>query len=264
MNGNYIMLYRSLLEWEWYTDINTCRLFIHMLLKANWKDGKFQGKEIKRGSFVSSIRTLADETKLTEREIRTAISHLKATHEVTSKSYNKYTVFTVINYDAYQVSDAQNDNQPTINRQSNDNQTTTIEKGNKGRRKENNKVIVGKVFPPDSIEMWCVEKIIASNRESVPNAKVPCTDEEKQKWAVHIDRLRRIDKASDEDIKRALLYATSDSFWKSNVRSTSKFREKYETLLSQSKSKNQKQIKKFNNFQGRDYNMTDLEKRLLQ
>ena len=26
-----ILLHRKIVEWEWYTDINTCRLFIHML-----------------------------------------------------------------------------------------------------------------------------------------------------------------------------------------------------------------------------------------
>ena len=86
MDGNYIKLSRGLLEWEWYTDINTTRLFIHMLLKANWKDGNFKGTTVSRGSFVSSIGKLAGETGLTEREIRTAISHLKKTGEVTSKT----------------------------------------------------------------------------------------------------------------------------------------------------------------------------------
>lgn len=97
--GNYIKLYRSVLEWEWYSDINTSRLFLHMLLKVNWKEGKFQGTTVPRGSFVSSIKKLAEETELTEREIRTAISHLKSTGEVTSKSTNKFTVFTVVNYE---------------------------------------------------------------------------------------------------------------------------------------------------------------------
>ena len=62
MDGNYIKLSRGLLEWEWYTDINTTRLFIHMLLKANWKDGNFKGTTVSRGSFVSSIGKLAGET----------------------------------------------------------------------------------------------------------------------------------------------------------------------------------------------------------
>ncbi len=98
-----INLHRKILGWEWYSDINTCRLFIHMLLKANWKDGKFRGTTVPRGSFVSSISKLAEETGLTNDEIRTAIKHLIDTGEITKRSTNKYTVFTVVNYNLYQI-----------------------------------------------------------------------------------------------------------------------------------------------------------------
>ena len=137
MDGNYIKLSRGLLEWEWYTDINTTRLFIHMLLKANWKDGNFKGTTVPRGSFVSSIGKLSSEIGLTEREIRTAISHLKMTGEVTSKTANRFTVFTVVKYDLYQTNDKQNVSQEPVKRQPNDILTTTIEEkkeGKKGRK----------------------------------------------------------------------------------------------------------------------------------
>lgn len=125
------------MEWEWYTDINTTRLFIHMLLKANWKEGNFKGTTVPRGSFVASIGKLSSETGLTDREIRTAISHLKKTGEVTSKTTNKFTVFTVVKYDLYQTSDKQNDRQLTGNRHSNDKQTTTIEEKKEGKKERN-------------------------------------------------------------------------------------------------------------------------------
>lgn len=121
MKGDYIKINRSLLEWGWYKDKNTSRLFIHMLLKANWKDGFFLGIEIKRGSFVSSLAKLSEETNLSVREIRTAIKYLESTGEVTSKKYNKFSVFTVNNYCSYQSSDTQSDKQPTSNRQASDN-----------------------------------------------------------------------------------------------------------------------------------------------
>ena len=89
MNGNYIKINRSLLEWGWYQDINTCRLFVHLLLRANWKDGNFQGEVIKRGSVVSSIAKLSAETNLSVREVRTAISHLEKTGELTVTRHSK-------------------------------------------------------------------------------------------------------------------------------------------------------------------------------
>lgn len=135
-DGNYIKINRKILDWEWYSDINTCRLFLHMLLKANWKESKFRGYTVPRGSFVSSIQSLAHETSLTNREIRTGISHLKTTGEVTIKTTNKFTIFTVLNYDLYQANDKQDDKQETNERQTNDKLTTTIEERKKERKEE--------------------------------------------------------------------------------------------------------------------------------
>ena len=56
VDGNYIKLSRGLLDWEWYTDINTTRLFIHMLLKANWKDGNF--KALWSFSLLTALKAL--------------------------------------------------------------------------------------------------------------------------------------------------------------------------------------------------------------
>jgi hypothetical protein len=109
----YIRLDRKILEWEWYSDKNTKDVFIHCLLKANWKEGKFQGKKVERGSFITSISTLANECGLSPRSTRTALEHLKTTGELTIKSNNKYSVITVTNYDYYQTNDTQDDNQKT-------------------------------------------------------------------------------------------------------------------------------------------------------
>lgn len=138
MQGDYVKLNRNILNWEWWSDIKTCRLFIYCLLKANWKDAKFMGTDVKRGSFVSSVAKMSCETQLSEREIRTALNHLKSTGEVTSKSTSRYTIFTVVNYDLYQESDKQTDRQETNKRQTKDKQETTIEerKNNKNNKKE--------------------------------------------------------------------------------------------------------------------------------
>ena len=120
---DYVKISRKILDWEWYTDINTKVLFLHILLKANWKDGRFQGIEIPRGSFVTSYQSLSDETGLTIRNVRTAIKHLENTEEVTVNRHAKFSVITVKNYNQYQTSDKQ----VTVNRQGSDSQVTTIE-----------------------------------------------------------------------------------------------------------------------------------------
>lgn len=136
-DSGWINLHRKMLNWEWYSDINTCRLFIHMILKCNWQEGKFRGKTVPRGSFVSSISKLAEETKLTNDEVRTAISHLIKTNEITKQSTNKYTVFTVVNYNLYQDNPNQQDEQDTSNAQAIPKLFPTIEKRNKENKEIN-------------------------------------------------------------------------------------------------------------------------------
>lgn len=55
------------------------------------------------------------------------------------------------------------------------------------------------------------------------------------KWAIHVDRMMRIDERSEEEIKSVIQYATTNDFWKSNILSTSKLREKFTTLVIQMK-----------------------------
>lgn len=88
-NQGFIKLHRKILEWEWYNDLNTFKLFVHCLLKANYIDKKWKGKEIKRGSFVSGRIELSKETGISQQSIRTSITKLKSTSNLTIKSTNE-------------------------------------------------------------------------------------------------------------------------------------------------------------------------------
>ena len=120
------------------------------------------------------------------------------------------------------------------------------------------------VFDADSFEIRCVDILIESCLKSFPNSKVPRTLSEKQKWAIEIDRMKRIDGRSEPDIMKALNFAVKDTFWQTNIRSTKKFREKFETLIIRSASGSDPNCKvRFNNFKQREYDMGALEKELL-
>lgn len=98
----WIKLYRQLREWKWYSDINTTRLFIHLLLTVNHKDRFCDGIFVKRGQRVASINTLADETNLTVSEVRTALEHLISTREITKQITSKKTVISIEKYNFFQ------------------------------------------------------------------------------------------------------------------------------------------------------------------
>ena len=75
----FIMLKRELINWEWYSDINTCKLFLHCLMKVNYSQKKWQGIVIDKGEFITSNEKLSVETGLTVSKIRTALSKLEGT-----------------------------------------------------------------------------------------------------------------------------------------------------------------------------------------
>ncbi len=124
-NNGWISLHRKIIEWEWFDDHNTFRLFIFLLLTANHKDKKWRGITIKRGQKLTGIFSLSKQTGLSVRQVRTSLDKLKLTGELTSKTTNKYSILTLLNYDEYQTIDKQVDKRVTNERQTNDKQTTT-------------------------------------------------------------------------------------------------------------------------------------------
>ena len=117
-NNSFVKLSRNILDWEWYTEPCTRALFIHCILKANWKDGSWQGQPCKRGQFITSLQKLSSETGYSVQNIKTGLKHLISTGELTSQSTNKYRIITVCNYDKYQVANKQDNKVLTINQQS--------------------------------------------------------------------------------------------------------------------------------------------------
>jgi biotin operon repressor len=137
MNQGWIKLHRSLLDWEWYDDVNVKMLFLHCVLKANHTEKQWRGVTINRGQFYTSLDTLSKELGLSIQKIRTAISKLESTGEITSKQHAKARMVTVINYDNHQA----DNKQVTSNQQGSNKEVTTTknEENEENEENENNK-----------------------------------------------------------------------------------------------------------------------------
>lgn len=153
MDG-WIKLHRSMVEWEWYTDPNTSRLFMHLLLTANHSDGKWRGQEVKAGSTITGRVKLSSELGMSEQAIRTSLNKLKSTSEITIKPSNKYSIISITNWDLYQATNQQ-DNQQATNKQPTTNQQLTTNKN------DNNEKNVRKIFTPpkfEEVKAYCDER----------------------------------------------------------------------------------------------------------
>lgn len=164
INSNWIKLFSKFTEWEWYKDQNTKDLFVHCLLKANWKDGKFQGVDVPRGSFVTGRKQLAEELGISEQSIRTSINKLKSTNEITTKSTNKFTIITVVNYGEYQKKKeeltSETTNTATFNQPTTNQQLTTIEEYKNNRILEDSVCITHACEENFSCHLGCNYKTI--------------------------------------------------------------------------------------------------------
>lgn len=147
----FIKLYKKMLEWEWYDDPNTKILFLHCLLKANWKPCKWHGIDIEPGQFITSLQTLAVETQLSVKQVRVALDHLVKTGEVAHKGHAKYSVITVNNWIDYQGQGQTKGTQVANKGQAEGKQRAT-DKEYKEYKELKNINIKPKKFEPPSIE----------------------------------------------------------------------------------------------------------------
>ena len=126
MNNGWIKVHRKILEWEWYNEPNTFRLFFHILLKANHKPNKYRGVLIETGQIMTGLHLLSNETGLSVRSVRTCLNRLKSTNEITIKTSTQGSIIQIVKYSDYQIQTSEVTNE----RQTNDKRTTTNKNDN--------------------------------------------------------------------------------------------------------------------------------------
>lgn len=206
MAGGWVKVYREFTSWEWYSDVNVSRVFFHLLLTVNHKETKWQGQIIKPGEKVTSWQHLADETGLSVQNVRTAIVKLKSTGEITSRSTNKFTVISIVNWRKYQdegfpdneVNNNQNNKRATNGQQATNKQLTT----NKNEKNDKNE----KNIDISSVEDAPIIPLPAEAKEKKPkkhkygeHKNVLLTDDEVEKLKARFGSsyLEKIEKLSN-------------------------------------------------------------------
>lgn len=143
MDG-WIKLYRRFPDWQWFKRPEMVQIWVYILLSAAHRDHVWQSVNIRRGEFPTSVAALCRATGLSTQQVRTCLSRLERTGEITQKSTNKFTIISVCNFDDYQLdaeTDQQTNNKQVTNKQqSNNNQITTLgewKESKKGKKGEN-------------------------------------------------------------------------------------------------------------------------------
>lgn len=120
--GGFVKDYRSTLDWEWFTDVNTAHLWEYIRLRVNYEDSSFRGITIRRGQMLESIRKMAVNTGMTVRNVRTALNHLLNSGQITCQVTQFGLLINAVNYAKFQGSDVEGD---TLNDTRSDTPTDT-------------------------------------------------------------------------------------------------------------------------------------------
>ena len=160
MEEGYISLYRKFLSWEWFEDEKAVKLFIFLLLKANWKEKRWRGQKIGRGQLITSSVKLSEQTNLSRSTVNRLLKKFELSGEVVRKADNKKTLVTICNYDKYQIfrredgqpEAEQVDSKTVSKRTTSGQQTDTTKKGNNNNNEKNKEGRGRKKFRPPTDE----------------------------------------------------------------------------------------------------------------
>lgn len=129
----WIKLHRRILQWEWWSEPKTLKVFLFLLLEATHTTRKYRGFEVKRGQLWVSERQMGANLGMTYQEVRTSLLKLKLTNEITTKATHKRTLITISNYERYQLDEKEIQRNEQRNEQRNNNEIITQETTQKQR-----------------------------------------------------------------------------------------------------------------------------------
>ncbi len=88
-------------NWSWGTDPKTHRLFVFLLQNATPVARPYRDAILRRGDVYATVLQLAEETGLSAREVRTALSHMLISGDIESIRYGRNRVIHITRYDWY-------------------------------------------------------------------------------------------------------------------------------------------------------------------
>jgi len=252
MNKGWIKLYRSLKDWEWYDDLNARVLLIHLLISVNYEDKKWKGVLVKKGSMILSWRTLSTGCGLSVKKCRVAMDKLEKANEVARYVANKYQLVSLVKWDKLQQLEEQDGNvegnvegkQKAGKGQAKGKQRATTKETNNTKNKRNKEIkniflSEVKTSELEGNEILYFEIAKAFQQLFIKNISENGGSDKNQKEAkykVYVNPIRLMiekDGVTKQQIMTVwkFLGSTDGDFWKPNILSTSKLREKFTQLI---------------------------------
>ena len=226
MHRGYIKLWRKTLDGGLIKNYKVFIFWVWCLLKTNHKkDFKqtagYQEIFLQPGEFVFGLKSASDETGLTIQNIRTCLTFLKKSKNLTIKTTNKFSIISIINWGTYQQEYEDDNNQINTCLTSIQQASNNKQEYNNIRTKELNKEY--NIIPKDILDFSqnFIEFISKTKNTLSPKSKNLLSESCKT-----IDQLITVDGFDLEYIRKVILWAVDDDFWSGNIFSLSGLRSK--------------------------------------
>ena len=121
MSNDWVKIHRKTIDSRVFSDDFLFRLWMWCLLKANWKRGWKNGREIPPGSFATGELSASDQLGVSGSKWRRGMDKLKEFGCINTKATNRFTIVTIEKWELYQSDDPK----PTSHRRTSDEPPTS-------------------------------------------------------------------------------------------------------------------------------------------
>lgn len=248
MNNGAFIVGRDIFESGLWSDVQKFRIFLFIVGHAVFKDeGIDKGTvHIKRGQYLRSYRNLQRDLEYFENRsekiyplasISRKVSELVADGYLQTEETKLGTLFTVLEYDRYQDFSTYKKEPGTVLEQPRNSVGTALEQSwnnnnqenQENQLKDNSPKSKKRIYDVDSIHYQLAEYLFEEMKKNNPEARKP----DFHKWANDIRLMMEIDNRKEEQVRNMITWSQSNDFWKGNILSAKKLRDKYDQMKVQ-------------------------------
>ncbi len=256
----FALIHRQFMDSRLYRDSQAVHLWLHLILKANHTDEEVNTDIgmmiVRRGQMITGRPTLVSETFIPDNKVKSLLRTFESKGMINIESKGrKFSLISIVKYDDFQSQNCPTDVQRTSNANTSENaplsdvcptdvQRLSINNNNIlntnvfNDRPRISKSSPRKVKPEAAVsspkgDKWgtaddlkAAQWIFQLITRISPSAKTPNWSG----WANDVRLMREQDNRTHSDICQMFKFANQDSFWKSNILSPAKLREKWTQL----------------------------------
>lgn len=256
----FALIHRQFMDSRLYRDSQAVHLWLHLILKANHTDEEVNTDIgmmiVRRGQMITGRPTLVSETFIPDNKVKSLLRTFESKGMINIEPKGrKFSLISIVKYDDFQSQNCPTDVQQMSNANTSKNaplsdvcptdvQRLSINNNNiLNTNVFNDRPRISKSSPrkakPEAAvsspkgDKWgtaddlkAAQWIFQLITRISPSAKIPNWSG----WANDVRLMREQDNRTHSDICQMLKFANQDSFWKSNILSPAKLREKWTQL----------------------------------